>query len=147
MADISQCHVCEKMYRDRMARYGCASSRSGPGSTVASTVTSRITLSNSTAHLEECILCLRPFCPQHKEREVKEVCEINHDTYYRRHPDIVGIFPSMVELERAPEQEKKREKRAQEQKIRDLETKEDVKVKQGDVNSEATGNEVSFFSH
>jgi hypothetical protein len=32
-----------------------------------------------------CLLCNRPFCVDHKG-EKDGVCEINHETYYRKHP-------------------------------------------------------------
>ena len=33
-----------------------------------------------------CVLCNRAFCVDHKGNE-DGVCEINHETYYRNHPD------------------------------------------------------------
>jgi hypothetical protein len=44
-------------------------------------------------HLEDnlpnqlCVLCNRAFCVDHKGKE-EGVCEINHETYYRNHPDL-----------------------------------------------------------
>ncbi|PVH70652.1 hypothetical protein DL98DRAFT_521501 [Cadophora sp. DSE1049] len=32
-----------------------------------------------------CLLCDRAFCVDHKGKE-EDVCEINHETYYRNHP-------------------------------------------------------------
>jgi hypothetical protein len=32
-----------------------------------------------------CLLCERAFCVDHKGKE-EDVCEINHETYYRNHP-------------------------------------------------------------
>jgi hypothetical protein len=34
-----------------------------------------------------CHLCGRPFCDDHKGKE-DDVCEINHETYYRNHPEL-----------------------------------------------------------
>lgn len=41
-----------------------------------------------------CLLCDRPYCERHKGEEM-DVCEINHNTYYRRHYKPGRIFPSM----------------------------------------------------
>ena len=48
-----------------------------------------------------CLLCDRPYCQLHKAKEEDGVCEINHQTYYAKHPGESGIFPS---LERRREQ-------------------------------------------
>ncbi|KAL7808737.1 hypothetical protein V8C44DRAFT_335230 [Trichoderma aethiopicum] len=33
-----------------------------------------------------CLLCDRPFCDEHKGKQYG-VCEVNHVTYYRNHPE------------------------------------------------------------
>ncbi|PYH55236.1 uncharacterized protein BO96DRAFT_79749 [Aspergillus niger CBS 101883] len=38
-----------------------------------------------TLPIQLCVLCNRSFCAAHKGKE-DNVCEINHETYYRNHP-------------------------------------------------------------
>ena len=38
-----------------------------------------------------CVLCSRAFCIDHKGKE-DGVCEINHETYYRHHPEAQGYL-------------------------------------------------------
>ncbi|ESZ91887.1 hypothetical protein SBOR_7717 [Sclerotinia borealis F-4128] len=66
--------------------------------------------------LEECMLCLRSFCEWHKSEETNGICQINHATYCRKHPEIPGIFPSMADLERPKEKKKERQKRKREER-------------------------------
>lgn len=43
-----------------------------------------------------CLLCDRPYCEAHKGEE-EDVCEVNHFTYYRKHPAFHGrIFSSLA---------------------------------------------------
>ena len=43
---------------------------------------------------ECCVLCSRDFCKAHNSKD-ESVCEINHQTYYTKHQQIAGIFPSL----------------------------------------------------
>lgn len=52
---------------------------------------------------EHCMLCSRDFCEAHKSKD-ESVCEINHQTYYIRHPHIPGIFPSLEARNKENEQ-------------------------------------------
>ena len=47
-----------------------------------------------------CLLCNRPFCKTHKGKE-PGVCEINHFTYYYKHPDLPNVYASLAEREAA----------------------------------------------
>nr|POE52147.1 hypothetical protein CFP56_52528 [Quercus suber] len=68
------CHVCRSM-------------KDG-GRTIPST---------RTAPTSRCILCDRDFCDAHKSGNATQdaVCEINHVTYYGRHPHAKGIYATM----------------------------------------------------
>ncbi|KAL3460052.1 hypothetical protein BJX64DRAFT_263848 [Aspergillus heterothallicus] len=51
---------------------------------------------------EQCLLCGRQFCTRHRSNQhVESVCEVNHATYYARHRQLPGIYPSMEARERA----------------------------------------------
>jgi hypothetical protein len=46
--------------------------------------------------LQTCLLCDRDFCEMHKGAEL-QVCEINHISYYRNHPQLHhGIYPDLA---------------------------------------------------
>jgi hypothetical protein len=46
--------------------------------------------------LQTCLLCDRDFCEMHKGTEL-QVCEINHISYYRNHPQLHdGIYPDLA---------------------------------------------------
>lgn len=49
---------------------------------------------------QTCLLCNRNFCEKHKGKE-EDVCEVNHETYYRNHRHIPGIFPDLPAFEAA----------------------------------------------
>ncbi|XPS75419.1 hypothetical protein M3J09_007506 [Ascochyta lentis] len=42
-----------------------------------------------------CLLCNRQFCESHKGNP-DAVCEINHETYFRKHPTLYDIYPSLA---------------------------------------------------
>lgn len=52
---------------------------------------------------EHCVLCSRDFCEAHKSKD-ESVCEINHETYYIKHRQIHGIFPSLEARNKQNEQ-------------------------------------------
>ena len=41
-----------------------------------------------------CLLCNRQFCESYKG-ELDAVCEINHVTYFRKHPTLNGVYPTL----------------------------------------------------
>ena len=48
---------------------------------------------------QTCLLCDRNFCEKHKGKE-EGVCEIYHETYYRKHhPQTPAIFPNLAAYE------------------------------------------------
>jgi hypothetical protein len=46
-----------------------------------------------------CLLCNRDFCETHKGGE-DGICEINHGTYCRGHPNLNNIYPTLAVRER-----------------------------------------------
>ncbi|KAJ5973079.1 uncharacterized protein N7479_002997 [Penicillium vulpinum] len=54
---------------------------------------------------EHCVLCARDFCEAHKSKD-ESVCEINHHTYYFKHQQIPGIFPTLEARNKQNEQSK-----------------------------------------
>lgn len=74
-----------------------------------------------------CILCNRAFCVDHKGKE-DGVCEVNHETYYRNHPQAQG------HLYRNYEDWKK-----DEQRIIDEESGDEGKGVVGETESETLG--------
>lgn len=52
---------------------------------------------------EHCVLCSRDFCQAHKSKD-ESVCEINHHTYYIKHRQIPGLFPSLEARNKQNEQ-------------------------------------------
>jgi hypothetical protein len=76
------CYVCEQMANRRPAQH-------------------QALLQNpSSRQTARCLLCARQFCATHKSKIDENVCEINHQTYYAKHPHISGIFPTLEERER-----------------------------------------------
>lgn len=57
---------------------------------------------NTTGDVQICLLCDRSYCKDHSGAE-KGVCEINHESYYRNHPDLrdTVCFPSMAAMKLA----------------------------------------------
>ncbi|GAB7340518.1 hypothetical protein MBLNU457_6938t1 [Dothideomycetes sp. NU457] len=43
-----------------------------------------------------CTLCRRPYCATHSSPSWAGVCEINHETYARRHPGRKGVWGSVA---------------------------------------------------
>lgn len=62
---------------------------------------------------EDCILCARYFCDKHKLKECDyNVCEINHQTYYRKHPGLHSfIFPSLEAFQKELKEQDELEER------------------------------------
>jgi len=49
---------------------------------------------------QTCLLCKRDYCEKHSAADgglKSGVCEINHETYCRRHPWKTGIYPTVRE--------------------------------------------------
>lgn len=58
--------------------------------------------------IQTCLLCDRDYCELHESGEDKEhkpkegqVCEINHRTYYRKHPHLRNIYPTTMARNKA----------------------------------------------
>ncbi|WQF84031.1 hypothetical protein CDEST_09045 [Colletotrichum destructivum] len=67
------CFVCERMRVGNPGKHG----------------------SRAAASTQRCLLCNRDFCNEHRGNE-ESVCEINHQTYFRQHPDLHGkIYATM----------------------------------------------------
>ncbi|KAF7883703.1 uncharacterized protein EAF02_005623 [Botrytis sinoallii] len=78
MSDQPMCFICERM----MSRPSSAQ---------------RVILSHPD-ELQHCLLCNRIFCATHKAVENNTICEINHQSYFRNHPQLHGtgtIFRNM----------------------------------------------------
>jgi hypothetical protein len=53
-----------------------------------------------TLPIELCVLCNRPFCAKHKG--IRDgVCEINHLTYYYKHPGAENIYRTYEDWRRS----------------------------------------------
>lgn len=68
--DSTHCFVCERM-RERKPSH------------------------KEQGQVQDCVLCNRDYCESHKSADQPGVCEINHHTYYKNHPDIQAIYPSL----------------------------------------------------
>lgn len=68
------CHVCTKMRKSRSQKHSSLVSGS---------------------KIRTCLLCCRDFCNKHNGPE-ENVCEINHETYFRNHKDFEDVYPSMA---------------------------------------------------
>lgn len=73
------CHVCAKMRRTRPEKH-------------SSLVSGGI--------IRRCLLCCRDYCDGHNGHE-EDVCEINHETYFRDHRNLEDVYPSMAVRESA----------------------------------------------
>ncbi|KAF2670725.1 hypothetical protein BT63DRAFT_199948 [Microthyrium microscopicum] len=49
----------------------------------------------TVGELHHCLLCRRDYCDTHKSSDKDNICEINHITYYGRHPHLHDIWPSL----------------------------------------------------
>ena len=45
--------------------------------------------------ISTCLLCNRKFCESHKGGS-DGTCEINHATYYKNHPNLDDIYPTLA---------------------------------------------------
>lgn len=73
MSQRLKCHVCSAMRFKKDSQY-------------------------ETGNVNHCVLCNRDFCEAHKSSEHPEqVCEIVHESYYRNHSQIGGIYRNMAE--------------------------------------------------
>lgn len=73
-----ECFVCERMRIGRPEKHG----------------------DRPAAPTQLCLLCDRNYCNDHKGNE-DGVCEINHTTYYRNHPQFNDIYPDMAARNKA----------------------------------------------
>lgn len=53
-----------------------------------------------TGLVQHCVLCQRDYCESHKSTGHAGVCEINHRTYYQKHPNIQGIYATFEAWEK-----------------------------------------------
>ena len=68
------CFICDRMRTRNPARHGDLATK---GSVMI------------------CLLCNRQFCESHKGK-ADTVCEINHLTYFRKHPTLDAVYPTLA---------------------------------------------------
>lgn len=60
--------------------------------------------------IQTCILCDKDYCDMHKGSSHR-VCEINHATYWRNHPEKQDTYPDVEAREAALKQAEENEKK------------------------------------
>ncbi|KAE9374797.1 hypothetical protein N431DRAFT_533686 [Stipitochalara longipes BDJ] len=63
-----------------------------------------------------CVLCARPCCKEHSGKE-QNVCEINHLTYFRSHPQYEHVYRYLKQKENDLEEDKKKQELREKNKM------------------------------
>jgi hypothetical protein len=72
--EVMHCYICVRMRESRPQKHGSLV---------------------SDGKMHTCLLCSRDFCDKHSGHD-KDVCETNHDTYYRNHRHLQAVYPSLT---------------------------------------------------